>query len=237
MAGLHWHLSHGFSPLSVSWLLHLSTRQQLGAGPLSALKGFCKALKGQQVPWFFLRIQPPKCTQTFAPSPLPVPQGTRALHGAPKALHDLVNIWARDRGERQQRKPLQKPGWRSRIPEVSTNEVLAPTCLWRSAGPFLLLLALKNKTKRNKKKKHTPPKKLMSKLQLGKLQPIQLILPGVPAAPGRCRSGSVGTGRSGIGMAGCIPSLFSATSTTHIIQQRKSKAKSPSTAHAHTHPA
>lgn len=77
----------------------------------------------------------------------------------------------------------------------------------------------------------------MSKLQLGKLQPIQLILPGVPAAPGRCRSGSVGTGRSGIGMAGCIPSLFSAMSTTHIIQQRKSKAKSPSTAHAHTHPA
>lgn len=170
MAGLHWRFSHGFHPafllsLPLGLCLPLSTRQQLGSGPLSALKGaagFCKAPRVSRFLGSFSgsshRREHHHLTQgaqTFAPSPLPVPQGTRALHGAPKALHDLVNIWARDRGERQQRKPLQKPGWRSRIPEVSTNEVLAPTCLWRSAGPFLLLLALKNKTKRNNKKKNT----------------------------------------------------------------------------------
>lgn len=162
MAGLHWHLSHGFSPafllsLPLGLCIALSTRQQLDAGPLSVLKGTAEFCKAPRVSRFLVSFSGSnhrrehhhltQGAQTFAPSPLPVPEGTRALHRAPKALHDPVNIWAWDRGERQQRKPLQKPGWRSRIPEVPTNEVLAPTCLWRSAGPFLLLLALKNKTK------------------------------------------------------------------------------------------
>lgn len=39
----------------------------------------------------------------------------------------------------------------------------------------------------------------MNKMQVGKLQPIQLILARVLAAPGGCQHGLVGTGRSGMG--------------------------------------
>lgn len=80
-------------------------------------------------------------------------------------------------------------------------------------------------------------KKLMSKTQLGKLQPIQLILPrcaGCPLGGVRADWWALGDLALELQTAGCIPSFFSAVPTTHIIQQRKSKAN-PSTAHAHTH--
>lgn len=63
-------------------------------------------------------------------------------------------------------------------------------------------------------------------MQLGKLQPIQLMLPHVLAVPpGRYQSGVVGTGRSGIGSANgrMYPSLFSAIPTTQILQQRAAR--------------
>lgn len=63
------------------------------------------------------------------------PQAPRAVHGAPEAS---VNIWGWDRGERHQHKPLQRPRWSRRISEVCTNEVLALTRLWHTAGPFLV---------------------------------------------------------------------------------------------------
>lgn len=141
-------------------------------------------------------------------APLPAPSCARC----PQASLD---IWAWDRGEGMDTNHFRGQAGAVGSPRSALTSSWHPRVFGTRLGPFW------SRTKNN-------TAKVMNKTQVGKLQPMQLILAEVLAAPGRCQHWDIW----GVQTAGFIPNLFPALPTTRIIQQRRNAAN-PSTSHTH----